>query len=223
MKKALNHLRASDAILGAHIDRIGRCTLKAAREDTSFHALAKAITYQQLHGRAAATIWGRVQDLYGSSRAFSPKAVLRTPLSELRAAGLSAAKAASILDLAEHVERKVIPGWDALLRLDDEDIIERITQVRGIGPWSVQMLLIFSLGRPDVLPATDFGVQKGFGIVYRKAEHPKPKALLEFGERWRPFRSYAAWYLWRATDMPKPEKPKTVTPRKASKSGKAAT
>ncbi len=200
MKKAISHLSAKDRILGDHIREVGRCGLKPSRSATPFLAIAESITYQQLNGTAAKTIWGRVVDIYGGPRSFTAKSVLKTSDSVLRAAGLSNSKTASIKSLAEHVERKVVPGWAMLERLEDEEIIERLTQVRGVGPWTVHMLLIFSLGRPDVLPSTDYGVQKGFSILYGNDELPKPKELLAFGERWRPFRSFAAWYLWRATD-----------------------
>ena len=200
MKKISKHLNGVDPILGAHMKRIGKCTLEPKRLSTPFFSLAQSIAYQQLTGKAAATIWGRVIESQGGVRSVTPKNILSTSRAKLRAAGLSQAKIASLLDLADHAERKIIPGWKALEKLDDEEIIERITQVRGIGPWTVQMLLIFSLGREDVLPSTDYGVQKGFSLVYKTPAHPKPRELLEFGERWRPYRSFASWYLWRATD-----------------------
>lgn len=200
MKKIILHLKKNDAVLGAHIAAIGPCRLKPEKSSTPFYSLAQSIAYQQLTGKAAQTIWGRVVDSQGGVRKFTPKNVLATRPEILRGAGLSQSKVNSLLDLAAHAERKIIPGWAALEKLEDEEIIERITQVKGIGPWTVQMLLIFSLGRLDVLPSTDYGVQKGFSLVYGKRNHPKPKELLAHAERWRPYRSIASWYLWRATD-----------------------
>lgn len=200
MKRAITHLSTADRKLGAHIQLIGRCRLRPERQGSPLLALAQSIAYQQLTGRAAKTIWERVLAVYGGQRGFTAKAILRTPDLVLRSAGLSTAKVASLKSLAEHADRRIVPSWAALERLDDEEIIERLIQVRGIGPWTVQMLLIFSLGRPDVLPVTDYGVQKGYSLVYRKRTLPSPKELQLYGERWRPFRTYAAWYLWRATD-----------------------
>lgn len=203
MRKATNHLRTADSRLGNHIELVGPCRLKPARAMTPFLGLAESIAYQQLTGKAAQTIWNRVLSLAPSERSFTPKLLDSVSDEQLRAAGLSGSKVLALRSLAEHCTSGIVPGWAKLERLDDDEIIARITQVRGIGPWTVQMLLIFSMGRLDVLPATDYGVQKGFALVYRKRELPKPKALLEFGERWKPFRSVAAWYLWRATDLEK--------------------
>lgn len=203
MKKALKHLTVSDKILGAHITEVGPFKLTVERAPTPFYSLAQSIAYQQLTGKAAATIWGRVVDLHGGNRFITSKRVLTTKPADLRSAGLSHAKITSLIDLAQHAEQKIIPGWTALEKLSDEEIIERITQVKGIGPWTVQMMLIFSMGRLDVCPSTDYGVQKGFSVLLNNGELPKPRALLEYAERWRPYRSVAAWYLWRAADMQK--------------------
>lgn len=204
MKKATNHLRNSDPALGAHITVVGPCRLVASRAPTPFLGLAESIAYQQLTGKAAQTIWGRVLAL--APRTLTPKLLAQISDEQLRGAGLSGSKVLAIRSLAEHVESGVVPGWAKLERLDDEEIVERLTQVRGIGPWTVQMLLIFSMGRLDVLPTADYGVQKGFALVYGKKALPKPRELQEYGERWRPYRSIASWYLWRATDLQKTTK-----------------
>jgi DNA-3-methyladenine glycosylase II len=200
MKKAIKYLSAVDKTLAAHIKAIGPCSLEPKRSRTPFYSLAQSIAYQQLTGKAAETIWGRVVASQGGVQKVTPANILSTSPDVLRSAGLSHAKVASLLDLADHAQRRIIPGWAALEKLDDEEIIERISSVRGIGPWTVQMMLIFSLGRLDVLPATDYGVQKGFSVVYRKKELPKPKELIAYAERWKPYRSIASWYMWRALD-----------------------
>ena len=167
---------------------------------TPYKALIRAITYQQLHGKAAATIFARFRDLYPSGRFPTPEEILDTPIRKLRSAGLSQAKARGILDVAEKTRLRIVPSSRVIRGLTDEEIIERLTQVRGVGVWTVQMLLMFQLGRLDVLPIDDYGVRNGFSLAYKRPM-PKPKELLEFGERWKPFRSVAAWYLWRAVDL----------------------
>jgi DNA-3-methyladenine glycosylase II len=161
----------------------------------------QAVTYQQLNGTAAATILGRVKALYPGRRFPQPQDVLATPDTTLREAGLSRAKVAAIKDLAEKALAGIVPSSRAIRDLTDAEIIERLTVVRGVGPWTVEMLLIFHLGRPDVWPVTDYGVRKGFALTYRRTELPAPKELLAFGEKWRPFRTTAAWYLWRALEL----------------------
>ena len=172
-----------------------------------FDALAESIAYQQLSGKAAATIWGRVRALYPKRKYLDPKLVLATPDEKFRAAGLSGSKTAALKDLADKTIDGTVPSGRALEKMSDEEIIERLTQVRGIGRWTVEMLLLFDLGRPDVWPIHDYGVRKGFAKTFRKRKLPTPKELEKHGEKWRPFRSYAAWYFWRALDkldpMPK--------------------
>jgi 3-methyladenine DNA glycosylase/8-oxoguanine DNA glycosylase len=158
-----------------------------------FDALAESIAYQQLSGKAAATIWGRVRALYPKTKWLDPAKVLATPDEKLRDAGLSRSK--TTLD-------GTVPSGRALARMSDDEIIARLTQVRGIGRWTVEMLLLFDLGRPDVWPVADYGVQKGFAKTFRKRKLPTPKQLMKHGDKWRPYRSVAAWYFWRALDQP---------------------
>jgi DNA-3-methyladenine glycosylase II len=167
-----------------------------------FDALAESIAYQQLSGKAAATIWGRVRALYPKTKWLDPEKVLATPDEKLRGAGLSRSKTAAIKDLAAKTLDGTVPSGRALARMSDDEIITRLTQVRGIGRWTVEMLLLFDLGRPDVWPVDDYGVRKGFAKTFRKRKLPAPKELMKHGEKWRPYRSVAAWYFWRALDQP---------------------
>ncbi|MCW8129678.1 MAG: DNA-3-methyladenine glycosylase 2 family protein [Planctomycetota bacterium] len=178
----------------------GPCPIAPKPELTPFQSLVRAIAHQQLNGTAAETILGRFRALFPGRSFPKPDAVLAASETSLRSAGFSRAKVAAIRDLARKTLEGVVPGARAIERLDDEAIVERLTAVRGVGRWTVEMLLIFKLGRADVLPADDFGVRNGFRIAYRLKDLPKPKALREHGERWRPYRSAAAWYLWRAAD-----------------------
>ncbi|MCC6954964.1 MAG: DNA-3-methyladenine glycosylase 2 family protein, partial [Deltaproteobacteria bacterium] len=178
----------------------GPCGIVAKQELTPFASLARSICYQQLHGRAAATIWGRALDVCGGARRFTPKNVLDADDDEMRSAGLSRNKLLAIKDLARMAGEQRRFTWRTLEAMSDDDIIELLTEVRGVGVWTVQMLLIFSLARPDVLPIHDYGVRKGYAVLYKRKDHPTPKELLELGERWRPFRRVASWYLWRAAD-----------------------
>ncbi len=167
-----------------------------------FDALAESIAYQQLSGKAAATIFGRVRALYPKRKWFSPELVIATPDETFRGAGLSRSKTIAIKDLAAKTLDGTVPTRAALDRMSDEEIITRLTTVRGIGRWTVEMLLLFDLGRLDVWPIHDYGVQKGYARTFGKKKLPKPKELLALGERWRPFRSVAAWYFWRALEVP---------------------
>jgi DNA-3-methyladenine glycosylase II len=197
---ATRHLRASDAPMARLVEKVGPCGLKPRRRKSPFEALLRAVVYQQLNGNAAETILKRVLALYPGKRFPTPDDVLRTPEDSLRAAGLSRSKTAAIRDIAAKTLDGVVPDGRAAARLTDEEIVERLTVIRGVGPWTVDMLLIFTLGRPDVMPATDYGVRKGFALVYRRRELPPPAELIRHAERWRPHRSTAAWYLWRALD-----------------------
>jgi len=197
---AVPYLRSVDPKLRRFIDRFGPCTMRIERTPSTFAALARAIVYQQLHGKAAATIFGRVQALFPSDRFPEAAAVLATPDDALRGAGLSRNKLAAIRDLAEKVESGVVPPMASLRRMSDEEIVARLTAVRGIGRWTVEMLLMFRLGRPDVLPVDDYGVRKGATVVLGKKEMLSPAELARHGERWRPHRTVASWYLWRAAD-----------------------
>lgn len=167
-----------------------------------FDALAESIAYQQLSGKAAATIWGRVRALYRRRKYLNPKLVLETPDESLRAAGLSRSKIAALKDLAAKTIDGTVPIASALAKMSDDEIIERLVSVRGIGRWTVEMLLLFDLGRLDVWPVHDYGVRKGFAKTFARRKLPTPKQLIRLGEKWRPYRSVAAWYFWRALDKP---------------------
>ena len=202
-KEVLEHLTQADKRLGKLIQQVGSCQFKLKNHRSPFQALVESVAYQQLNGTAAATILGRVKALYPQRRFPTPEDLLNTPDELLRGAGLSRAKTAAIKDIARQTLAGVVPTSRAISRLTDVQIIERLTVVRGVGPWTVEMLLIFTLGRPDVLPVTDYGVRKGFALTYGWKELPSPNELREFGERWRPYRSTAAWYFWRALELPR--------------------
>jgi len=208
--QALQHLRARDAKLAALIDRAGPFTLKLDASPSPFESLLESILYQQLHGKAAATIHRRVREIYAGDPA--PQALIDTPDDRLRAAGVSANKIKALKDLATRTLDGTVPTHAAILKMSDADIVERLTEVRGIGSWTVEMLLIFRLGRPDVLPATDYGVRKGYALTFQRlpksrpieaSDLPKPDVIFKRGMRWAPYRSVASWYLWRACDLAK--------------------
>jgi DNA-3-methyladenine glycosylase II len=208
--KAIAHLRARDPKLAALIDRAGPFTLRLDPSPSPFESLLESILYQQLHGKAAATIHRRVREYFGGDPA--PQLLLDTPDEPLRAAGVSGNKIKALRDLAAHTIGGTVPSHAAILKMSDADIVERLTEVRGIGSWTVEMLLIFRLGRPDVLPVTDYGVRKGFALTFQRlpksrpveaADLPKPDVIFRRGQRWAPYRSVASWYLWRACDLAK--------------------
>jgi DNA-3-methyladenine glycosylase II len=218
--EAIKHLSRADRQLASIIKRAGPFTHRPEKLHSPFQALLRAIVYQQLSGKAAETIFGRVAALYPSPR-IKAEAILETHDDKLRAAGMSRGKVLAVKDLAAKTLDGTVPTLARLQKMADDEIVSRLVQVRGIGPWSVEMLLIFRLGRPDVLPATDLGVRKGFMLTYGMKELPPPQALLEYGECWRPFRSVASWYMWRAIELtngksPQPfdDKPKRAAPRK---------
>jgi DNA-3-methyladenine glycosylase II len=184
------------------IARSRRYNITPAVSVRPFDALAESIAYQQLTGKAAATIFARVRALYPKRKWLDPKQLLATPDATLRAAGLSRAKTAALKDLAAKTIDGTVPSGRALLRMTDDEIITRLTTVRGIGRWTVEMLLLFDLGRPDVWPVDDYGVRKGFAKTFGRRKLPTPKQLMKFGKKWRPYRSVAAWYFWRALDAP---------------------
>ena len=200
--EALEHLSRADKSLARLIKKVGPCTMELRPRRTPFVALVSAVTYQQLNGTAAATILKRFVALYPGKRFPTPEDVLATSVDLMRGAGLSRAKVAAIKDLAAKTVEGVVPTSRAIAKMSNEEILERLTSVRGVGPWTVEMLLMFTLGRLDVLPATDYGVRKGFAVTYGWKELPTPKELLAHGERWKPHRTTAAWYLWRALDSP---------------------
>jgi DNA-3-methyladenine glycosylase II len=197
---AHRHISKSHPDMAQLIKRSRRYEIKPAVSIRPFDALAESIVYQQLSGKAAATIWGRVRALYPKTKWLDPAKVLATPDEKLRAAGLSRSKTAAIKDLAAKTIDGTVPSGRALVRMSDDEIVARLTQVRGIGRWTVEMLLLFDLGRPDVWPVGDYGVQKGFAKTFRKRKLPTPKQLIKHGEKYRPYRSVAAWYFWRALD-----------------------
>ncbi|HEV3410230.1 MAG TPA: DNA-3-methyladenine glycosylase [Chthoniobacterales bacterium] len=201
MEAAVELLSSSDPRLAALIARAKPFAPRPAVLVRPFDALAESIAYQQLSGKAAATIWGRVKALYGRRKWLDPKAVLETPDEKLRACGLSRSKTAALKDLAAKTIDGTVPrSGAALAHMSDDEIIERLTQVRGIGRWTVEMMLLFELGRLDVWPVTDYGVQKGYAKTFGKRKLPTPKQLQRAGEKWRPYRSVAAWYFWRALE-----------------------
>ena len=194
------HLASTDPRMAALIARSTRYNVKTGGLLRPFDALAESIAYQQLSGKAAATIWGRVRALYGKRKYLDPKVVLETPDEKLRGAGLSRSKVAALKDLAAKTIDGTVPTARALAKMTDEEIIERLIIVRGIGRWTVEMLLLFDLGRPDVWPIHDYGVRKGFAKTFGKRKLPTPKQLLKHGKKFAPHRSVAAWYFWRALD-----------------------
>ena len=189
------------------ISRVGGSGPAPRPSLSTFEALARSIVYQQLSGKAAETIFQRFRALYPGRRALDPRAVLATHHRRLRGAGLSEAKARSIRDLAVHAARGEIPPVDQLRTMDAEAVVERLTVVRGIGRWTVEMLLIFRIGHPDILPIHDLGIRKGFARITRRSELPEPDTITRRGERWRPYRSVASWYLWRAAELPRRRSP----------------
>ena len=204
MNAAQKHLAASHPRFAALIASAKPFAPRPSVLVRPFDALAESIAYQQLSGKAAAMIWGRVRALHPRRKWLDPKQMLATPDATLRACGLSGSKTVALKDLAAKTIDGTVPSAPALARMSDEEIIERLTAVRGIGRWTVEMLLLFDLGRPDVWPVTDYGVQKGYAKTFRKRKLPTPKELQRIGEKWRPYRSVAAWYFWRALDTAEP-------------------
>jgi O-6-methylguanine DNA methyltransferase len=199
---AMNHLRGADAKLGRLFDTVGPCRIRIRPAHSTFLALTESIVYQQLNGRAAATIFGRVCALFPYAHTgFTAEQLLRVSDARLSGAGLSRSKLLSLRDLAERTVAGEIPTLAELRDMDDETIVERLSQVRGIGRWTVEMLLMFRLGRPDVLPLDDYGVRQGFVATFGKRGPSDRDALEKRGERWRPYRSVVSWYMWRAADL----------------------
>ncbi|HUV69258.1 MAG TPA: DNA-3-methyladenine glycosylase [Terracidiphilus sp.] len=208
--EAVAHLKAADPKLAVLIDCAGPFTLRLDPAPSPFESLIESILYQQLHGKAAATIHRRFREYFGGDP--TPQLLLATPDEPLRAAGVSGNKIKALRDLAARTLDGAVPTHAAIRKMSDAEILERLTAVRGIGPWTVEMLLIFRMGRPDVLPVTDYGVRKGFALTFQRVpknrplnaeDLPKPEVLLKRGKRWAPFRSVASWYLWRACDLAK--------------------
>jgi DNA-3-methyladenine glycosylase II len=203
--KPETHLAKTDPRLAKLIARSVRYKITPAKLIRPFDALAESIVYQQLNGKAAKTIWGRVRAIYPRRKWLDPKLVLATPDETFRAAGLSGSKTRSLKDLAAKTLDGTVPSTATLIQMSDDEIVLRLTSVLGIGRWTVEMLLLFDLGRLDVWPVTDYGVRKGFAKTFGRRKLPTPKQLHGLGEKWRPYRSVAAWYFWRALDLPEKE------------------
>jgi DNA-3-methyladenine glycosylase II len=194
-------LSAADPILAKVIDQVGPCSLKPAARVNLFQALLRSIIYQQLHGKAAAAIHARVLAAFGGEKA-KAAALLEISDDVFRAAGLSANKLKSVRDLAVRTLDGTIPTAKIVATLSDDELLERLVTVRGIGPWTVHMLMIFHLGRPDVMPTGDYAIRKAFSLLYRRGRDITTASLLRHSKRWQPYRSVASWYLWRSLDLP---------------------
>ena len=200
--EAVAHLRAADPALASLIKRVGPFTLKLTTTKSLFEALLRSIVYQQLHGKAAATIHGRVLAVLAQHGGTSPEATEQATDDALRGAGLSRNKLLAVRDLAAKCRAGTVPALAVARKLGDEELIARLTEVRGIGPWTVHMLLLFHLGRPDVMPTGDFAIRLAFQKLYRKRRSPSPEVILRHTGPWQPYRSVASWYLWRSLDTP---------------------
>ena len=203
---AHKHLSKRDPVLRKLIREHGKCALVPEKRRSPFQSLVQAVAHQQLNGTAANTILTRFKKLFPGRKFPRPEDLAKVTDEQIRAYGFSFAKIKAIRDIAEKTLSGVVPTSRQIVKLSDDEIVARLTEVRGVGRWTVEMLLIFQLGREDVLPADDFGVRTGFRIAYKKREMPKPKDLLKFGERWRPHATTAAWFLWRAADAAKKKK-----------------
>jgi len=198
LAEATRHLAAKDEKLAELIAATPQFHMDESATDSPYEALMEAIAYQSISGKAAATIYARVKALSGNGQPPSPEKMLKLSKAALRKAGLSGAKVLAMKDLARKTLQGIVPSRQEAEKMSDAELVERLDSVRGIGAWTVEMFLIFNLGRPDVLPIHDLGVKKGWAVTYGKNHMPKPKELLAFGERWRPYRTIASWYMWRA-------------------------
>jgi len=198
------HLSRVDKRLASLIETVGSFQFRLDECDSVYESLLEAIMHQSIAGKAAQAIWGRIQALGANGKCPTPEELLRVPTRRLRQCGLSNAKVAAVRDLAQKTIDGVVPTLAEAEKLSDQELVDRLISVRGVGAWTVEMFLIFRLGRPDVLPIHDYGVQKGYAITYRKREIPRPAELLKFGERWRPYRTVASWYMWRAVQLASP-------------------
>lgn len=201
LDQAVTHLTSVDPVLGRVIDVVGPYNGDFETQVSPFESLCKSIAYQQLSGKAAATIYGRFRALTDMSVPLDPLQVMALPDEAIRSSGMSGAKTMALKDLASKTIEGIVPVREHLVDLSDEEIIERLTQVRGIGPWSVKMFLMMRLGRPDVLPHDDLGIRKGVQRIYALPDLPKPNEVVETAQPWRPFRSLASWYLWRSLEV----------------------
>jgi DNA-3-methyladenine glycosylase II len=201
--KAHKHLSERDPVLKLLIREHGQCALVPETRRSPFQSLVQAVAHQQLNGTAANTILLRFKNLFPGKKFPRAADLVKVTDEQIRACGFSFAKIRAIRDIAEKTLSGLIPTSREIVKLSDDEIVERLTQVRGVGRWTVEMLLIFQLGRQDVLPAADFGVRSGFRNAYKKRKMPTIKQLLAFGEKWKPHRTTAAWFLWRAADAAK--------------------
>jgi 3-methyladenine DNA glycosylase/8-oxoguanine DNA glycosylase len=206
-----------DKRLAGVIERVGEFQFKLDECDSVYESLLEAIMHQSIAGKAAQVIFARIVALGTDGRCPTPQELLRVSKPKLRKAGLSRAKVAAVRDLAQKTIDGIVPTIEAAEKMSDQELVDRLISVRGIGAWTVEMFLIFRLGRPDVLPIHDYGVQKGYAITYRKKNIPKPKDLLKFGERWRPYRTVASWYMWRAVQLAGPAARKIKKAKAATK------
>jgi DNA-3-methyladenine glycosylase II len=196
MRKAVNHLKKCDPVLCAIIERVGAFRMEFGPPE--FHSLAESIVYQQLHGKAAATIFDRLAKLAGEP--LTPKGILKLSDEQLRSVGLSKQKSAYLKDLAEKTSAGLL-DFSRLPELSDAEVIKHLTQVKGIGVWTAHMFLMFTLKRPDVLPTGDYGIQAAMKKHYKKRQMPKPHIMEKIAKPWAPYRSIACWYLWRSLDI----------------------
>jgi len=228
LAEATQYLAERDEHLKHLIEETTPFQLKIEAAQSPYETLVEAVTHQSISGKAAATIYGRIKALSSTGRAPTPQEMLKLRKPVLRKAGLSGAKILAMKDLAQKTIDGIVPSFEEALKLSDEELVERLVSVRGIGAWTVEMFLIFRLGRPDVLPIHDLGVKKGWAITYGKKHMPKPKELLAFGERWRPYRTVASWYMWRACQRAgnaamrkiRPARPRKRRPSKSSGRGR---
>src|SRR5437899_4598394 len=212
LRLAMDTLAAKDPQLAPLIKETQEFRIETDGSESPYEVLLEAIAYQSISGKAAATIFGRVKALGSNGRAPSPQEMLKLRKPALRKAGLSGAKILAMKDLAKKTIEGIVPSLEEANKLSDEELVKRLVSVRGIGAWTVEMFLIFRLGRPDVLPIHDLGVRKGWSVTYGKKHMPKPKELLAFGERWRPYRTVASWYMWRACQRAGPAALRKIRP-----------
>jgi DNA-3-methyladenine glycosylase II len=217
LRLAMDTLAAIDLQLAPLIKETEEFRIETDGSGSPYEILLEAIAHQSISGKAAATIFGRIKTLSGNGRAPSPEQMLKLRKPALRKAGLSGAKILAMKDLARKTIEGIVPTLEQAEKLSDEELVERLVSVRGIGAWTVEMFLIFRLGRPDILPIHDLGVRKGWSITYGKKHMPMPKELLAFGERWRPYRTVAAWYMWRACQRAGHAAMRKIRPHKAKR------
>jgi len=225
LRLAMDTLSAKDAALAPLIKETQEFRVERGECESPYEVLVEAITHQSISGKAAATIFRRVKALGANGRIPTPQEMLKLRKPALRRAGLSGAKILAMKDLAKKTIDGIVPTLEEANKLSDEELVKRLVSVRGIGAWTVEMFLIFRLGRPDVLPIHDLGVRKGWAITYGKKYMPAPKELLKFGERWRPYRTVASWYMWRACQRAghaalRKIRPHKTKPRPLAKAGK---